>query len=227
MAGPVFDKPLNNASPMSDDLLRLYIDENWNIIILVSPWIVGIGVAILLTVVAVKIWINKWWWHWEPVKVNIDLGGVGEVELRPNLEDVQVAHRIWVELVTRKAALPIDPERDVLVEVYDSWYALFGKIRQLIGDIPGHLVRKEESTRKLIKIATDTLNRGLRPHLTQWQAKFRSWYTQHADLLKDKTPQALQKEFPEYDTLISDMRRVNQQLIEYASELQKIVHGRR
>ena len=94
----------------------------------------------------------------------------GRVELRPNIEDGQVAHRIWVELVTRKAALPIDPDLDVIVEVYDSWYALFGRVRQLIGDIPSRLVRKEESTRKLIKIATDTLNLGLRPHLTQWQA---------------------------------------------------------
>ncbi len=216
---------LNNLLTMTDDLLRLYFDENHNVVFLVSPWLIAILGAIALVVVAIAFSIKKWWRNWELVSVNIDLGNVGRVELRPNIEDVQVAHRIWVELVTRKAALPIDPDLDVIVEVYDSWYALFGRVRQLIGDIPSRLVRKEESTRKLIKIATDTLNLGLRPHLTQWQARFRSWYTHRASELKDKTPQALQKEFPEYDRLASDMKKVNQQLIQYAGELQKISQG--
>jgi hypothetical protein len=28
----------------------------------------------------------------------------------------------------------------VIAEVYDSWYALFGRTRQLIADIPAHLL---------------------------------------------------------------------------------------
>jgi hypothetical protein len=56
--------------------------------------------------------------------------------------------------MTRKAAQPIDIEHDVIVEIYDSWYALFGRIRQLISDIPGHMLRKEKSTQELVRIAT-------------------------------------------------------------------------
>jgi hypothetical protein len=78
--------------------------------------------------------------------------------------------------VTRKAAQPIDIENDVILEIYDSWYALFGRIRQLISDIPGHMLRTEKSTQELVRIATQTLNDGLRPHLTRWQARFRHWY---------------------------------------------------
>lgn len=86
---------------MNTELLSIGIAGNWNAIISVSPWIIGVGVLVLLLVVAIKMGIGKRWKRWEAVKLNIDLGGVGEVELRPNLEDIQVAHRIWVELVTR------------------------------------------------------------------------------------------------------------------------------
>jgi len=104
---------------------------------------------------------------------------------------------------------------------------MFGRVRQLISDIPGQLLRKEESTQKLVRIATQTLNDGLRPHLTQWQARFRNWYAQHAEDLKTKTPQEVQRAFPQYSLLIDDMKKVNAQLIQYARELEKIIHGAR
>ncbi len=135
---------------------------------------------------------------------------------------------VWLivtELVTRKAALPIDPEHDVIVEIYDSWYAMFGRVRQLISDIPGQLVRREKSTQMLVSIATKTLNDGLRPHLTRWQAQFRNWYSQRTEDLKTKSPQEIQRSFPEYSLLIEDMKKVNGQLIQYARELEKVIHG--
>lgn len=207
---------------MNSDLFRFSIDGNLNITLQVSPWLL-IGA---LALVGLFVLLRRMLHGWEVCKVNVDLGGVGQVELRPNLDDVQIAHRIWVELVTRKAALPIDPERDLILEVYDSWYALFGRIRLLLGEIPGRMIRRNDSTRKLIRIATDTLNKGLRPHLTEWHARYRSWYGQHTDELKVKTPQMLQRDFPEYEQLISDIQTVNRQLIQYAAQLQKIIHGR-
>ena len=147
------------------------------------------------------------------------------MELRPNNEDVQIAHRIWTELMTRKAAQPIDIEHDVIVEIYNSWYALFGRVRQLISDIPGQMLRKEQSTRELVRIATQTLNNGLRPHLTRWQARFRHWYDKCPDAVKEKCPQDCQRGFPDYEILVEDIKRVNGQLIQYAAELEKIIHG--
>jgi hypothetical protein len=205
---------------MGHDIIRLSVDANMNIDLLISPWVLGI----LLIIFALIVILRSIRWRWQLVKVNVELGGVGHVELRPNLDDIQIAYRIWVELVTRKAAIPIDPEQDVIVEVYDSWYALFGKIRQLLADVPSQLIRKNNSTSQLVRIATDTLNQGLRPHLTRWQAHFRTWYAHRTDQLKMKSPQALQKEFPEFHEMIAEMLKVNKQLIQYASELQKIVH---
>lgn len=59
------------------------------------------------------------------------------------------------------------------------------------------------------RIATQTLNNGLRPHLTRWQARFRHWYDKCPDDMKRKCPQDCQRGFPEYEQLIDDMKTVN------------------
>ena len=206
------------------DLLRIHV-ENSSLLLEISLWALG---AVALIVLALKLLISnrKSPFHkYELVKLNVQLGNVGSVELRPNNEDVQIAHRIWTELMTRKAAQPIDIEHDVIVEIYNSWYALFGRVRQLISDIPGQMLRKEQSTRELVRIATQTLNNGLRPHLTRWQARFRHWYDKCPDAVKEKCPQDCQRGFPDYEILVEDIKRVNGQLIQYAAELEKIIHG--
>lgn len=204
------------------DLIRIYLNEQCGLVVVVSPWIGGLVLGAIVV---------AWWWtrrgpkRFKLESLDINLGGIGKASLRPTLEDVQVAHKIWTELVTRKAAMPIDPEHDVIVEVYNSWYALFGRVRELIAELPPHLVREDPATRELIRIAIESLNKGLRPHLTRWQARFRNWYAQQEEKLKTQTPQEVQKQFPEYEALMSDMRTVNQQLIQYAEELQKIARG--
>lgn len=207
------------------DLFRLYINKGGGMGIEVAP-----GLVLVLLVVAFVVLGGIRWWRsrtrrLQLVELEIALGGVGKVQLRPVIEDIQIAHRIWTELITRKAALPIDPEHDVIVEIYTSWYSLFGKVRDLIAGIPAHIVRQEPSTQELIRIATATLNQGLRPHLTRWQARFRNWYANQSEALKSKAPQEIQKEFPEYSTLIGDMQKVNGQMIQYAEQLQKLIRG--
>ena len=184
-------------------------------------------------VVLVGIIAFVWYWnrqkrikHFGLVELDFKLGGLGSAKFKPNYNDIQIAHKIWTELVTRKAAIKIDPEHDVIVEVYASWYALFGRIRQLVADVPAELLRREESTRILVRIATDSLNLGLRPHLTVWQARYRNWYQNRTEALKSSSPQEVQRQFPEYDTLIADMARVNDELIDYAEQFRKIVDGK-
>jgi hypothetical protein len=206
------------------DLLRLHV-EGGLIRLDLSVWLLVFAV-ILFTALRLLVWNRRSIFHkYRVVKLNVQLGNVGSVELQPNNEDVQIAHRIWTELVTRKAAQRIDIEHDVIVEIYDSWYALFGRVRQLISDIPGHMLRNEKSTQELVRIATQTLNNGLRPHLTRWQARFRHWYANCPDHVKSRSPQDCQRQFPEYDLLIDDLKKVNDQLIQYAQELEKIIHG--
>ncbi len=87
-----------------------------------------------------------------------------------------------------------------------------------------HQARK--STQQLVKIATDSLNLGLRPHLTKWQARYRNWWRNSDEALKNSTPQEHQKKFPQYDELVKEMLDVNKQMIDYAAQLEKIVKGK-
>ncbi|MEP4095748.1 hypothetical protein [Reichenbachiella sp.] len=200
------------------DLFTAHIHDN-NVVVSISLWVILSLVSIVLIYYVVLIVRFRY----RLVKLDIKLGNVGSAEFRPNKTDLQLAHKIWTELVTRKAAIPIDQEHDVIEEVYDSWYALFHEIRVSIREIPADLINSSESTRKIVNIATKTLNEGLRPHLTKWQARYRSWKDANKDQFLDLSPQDFQKKYPQYDDLIKDLLKVNNQLIEYADELKKIV----
>lgn len=205
------------------DLIRLSFDHES----LIATLDVSIWLLITIVLFVVIFWvIGLKLKRYKLVKLNISLGKIGKAEFQPNEKDIQIAHKIWTELVTRKAALPIDPEHDVIVEIYDSWYALFTKVRELVSEIPADLLRHEKSTQELVRISTATLNDGLRPHLTRWQARFRNWYQTNAEKLKEITPQELQREYPEYDKLVEEMVSINSELISYAKELKKIVDGK-
>lgn len=205
------------------ELIKLSVDTNtWLASVEVSLWLIA---ALFIIVGALWLWVRRSK-RYKLVKLNIQLGKIGKAEFVPNDQDVQIAHKIWTELVTRKAALPIDPEHDVIVEIYDSWYHLFTRVRELISNIPADLLRTEESTQELVRIATETLNEGLRPHLTKWQAKYRNWYTANSEKLKEFTPQELQQQYPDYNFLVQDIIVLNGLLIAYARELKKIVDGK-
>lgn len=165
--------------------------------------------------------------RWDPVSATVNLGGIGTVSIQPNNEDIQIAHRAWVELATRKAAILFDPENDVITEVYDSWYSLFQTMRELASSVPAHLVRRDASTKKLVQLLVDALNDGLRPHLTKWQARFRHWYAKEQDKPDnaDLSPQEIQRKFPEYAALVRDLVEMNQYLQEYSRAIKTIAHG--
>jgi len=195
-----------------------------------APLVLG-----LLGLLVFGFFILIWQRGWRPFRglqeFEIDEAelGVGnqKVKLRANRDDLKVAYQLWVELSTRKIGLPIDYDDDVIVDIYDSWYQFFGITRDLIKDIPPSKLRNGESIQGLIQLAIDVLNEGLRPHLTRWQARFRRWYD--SELAKPENllvePQELQKRFPRYAELRTDMELLNARLIYYRAQMQKFVFG--
>jgi len=208
------------------DLITIKITDAYSLAINVGP------VFLALLVLGAACWIVYHYCFrrrrlpsWSVVEAQVQLGGIGTVKIRPSYDDIQVAHKAWVELVTRKAALPFDKDHDVISEVYDSWYALFQEMRSLTKTIPAERVRGSKDTQELVRLLVDALNKGLRPHLTQWQARFRHWYEDALTKSTEKSPQEIQRDFPQYQELVDDLIKVNKQLVEYAEVIRRIAHG--
>lgn len=132
----------------------------------------------------------------------------------------EIAYRIWIELTTRKIGIQFDENYDVISEVYDSWYESFKIIRKLLEEIPASRI---DAAKGLIELTTKVLNNGMRPHLTMWQAKYRRWYENALEKDKDLSPQELQKKFPEYKSLVNDLKRTNEIMLNYANQLKRLI----
>lgn len=209
------------------DILKLFFNPDWDIQLILNKWILCSGVVLLVlwTLANRKLlWIRR-----KEFEINEAEIGVGsqKIKIKPNIVDMQIAYKLWVEMTTRKIGVKIDYENDVIVEVYDSWYEVFKITRELIKEIPVSKIRNSKDTQKLVKVATQVLNQGLRPHLTLWQAKFRKWY--EAELENSKsislTPQEIQKTYDGYALLTADMDKVNRQLMNYRDILESIFKG--
>jgi len=181
--------------------------------------------GVVVVVVASRLFRGRWPLRLEVVEAEVALGNIGRIKLRPTYEEIQIAHKAWTELATRKAAVPFDEENDVIVEVYDSWYELFGRMRELVKELPAQQLRRSQDTRALAMLLVDALNRGLRPHLTTWQARFRQWYEQEIKSSLGVAPQAVQRKYPDYRPLVSDLKKVNSELVQYAAVLKKLSQG--
>ena len=111
-------------------------------------------------------------------------------------------------------------KNDVIVEVYDSWYEYFRVARELIKDLP---IEKIECASELIELATKVLNQGLRPHLKKWQARYRKWYESSVKESDAKlSPQDIQKQYPYYDELLSDLIETSKRMIAYKELMYQI-----
>lgn len=214
---------------MEDQLLAIvsiYVDKNFTLVTEV-----GVIIPILLFVIVILLLLkNGFPYSLSKLKnmfdgevtINIPFG-TGSIKIKPNNETKQISYKAWVELVTRKAGIPIDSNHDLISEIYDSWYVLFSTTRELIKEIPASKLSGGE-TQKLITLLVDTLNNGLRPHLTKWQAKYRKWYEKELADNKNRklSPQEIQKKFPDYVELMNDLKRVNTELIKYREQLEKL-----
>lgn len=222
-----------NQSPAQDSQLTqllslVWDDVTWSISISISLWLL-IGLStIIFALILWRLWAGGLTFKsFEIDQAEIGVGN-SKFRFRPNLADRQVAYAIWVELSTRKIGLPIDLDHDVISEIYDSWYEFFGVTRDLIKSVPASRI-KRESTRAIIKLSVEVLNEGLRPHLTQWQARFRHWYTGELERYNETSgdevldPQQLQCRFPQYEALKVDMERVNLALIRYRAKMHELV----
>ncbi|MCJ8324661.1 MAG: hypothetical protein HRU29_05610 [Rhizobiales bacterium] len=203
-------------------VFELKIDNTWNLSIFLDLSSLLIILLIMVFVIASYLYIkHKFLSDVVIDKVHIGLGS-GKITLKNDPIDKNIAYKIWLELKTRKIGQKIDFENDVIIEIYNSWYDFFQITRELLKDIPSDKVHRSH-TKKIINLSIEVLNVGMRPHLTEWQAKFRRWYGVVEVNYPDLSPQEIQKKYPYFDELTEEMTRINNELIIYCDELYKLV----
>ena len=206
-------------------LLELVVHSDFSTSLNISGWVILGGLSLVVLLLVTKLYQARSVRGLELDETEFGIGNQ-KVKLRPNLVDSQIAYKIWVELSTRKIGIAVDLEKDMIVEVYNSWYEFFSVTRELIKEIPASKIKRKD-TERIVNLSIDVLNRGIRPHLTEWQARFRRWYEN--ELLKPDnescTPQEIQKKYPNYMELTGDMVEVNQRLIKYRKAMYSLVVG--
>jgi lipid-A-disaccharide synthase-like uncharacterized protein len=205
--------------------------EQGTLSLVMNLWLLLGAIALFFVMrYLIKLYIKSGKVHQEiiPVKLTYEIGGTEiEYAINRNYQNIEIAHRIYVELITRKAALPIDENHDIVEEIYDSWYTLFQTTREELKSLSGEILLKNNVSKGLIQLLTDILNKGLRPHLTEYQGKFRKWY--NAEVGKEEnenlSPQQIQQKYCDYQNLLNSMKSVNELLIEYTKQLKEIIDG--
>ena len=173
------------------------------------------------------IWHRPWhllYRRWRVFEIRPTFLGI-TWRIERNRETARLAQEAYVELITRKAAIEFEEDNDVLTEIYDSWYALFGEVRRLARQLDADDIAGNADLQQLHDLLVAVLNEGLRPHLTRWHARFQRWYIAEADAHPAASPQEIQRAYPDYDELLVSLRGANQLLIGLAGELKKLAHG--
>lgn len=194
------------------------IESNW--------YLISIIIIFFLAGLILKRRYSQWF-NWYEMEIEISGSPKVKFKVERNNDNLYIANRIHIELTTRKAAISIDENNDVIEEVYNSWYKLFGIIRDEIKSVPGNYLKDHDPTKALIGLTTKILNEALRPHLTEYQARFRKWLEIEKQKIenKEKSPQEIQKKYPDYYKLIVSMKQVNKTLMDYSNELNKLIQG--
>lgn len=190
-----------------------------------------ITVLIILGVIGLVRWIllkNRDINHLYINEIELGIGSNSKVRLGYDDKDKQIAYQLWVEISTRKIGITFEEGKDVIEEVYNSWYDFFKITRELIKDIPVRSINTDGYDGGIIDVSIKVLNNGIRPDLTEWQAKFRKWYqTEYCnEVNKFLTPQQIQEKYPDYKDIIIDIKTVNSRMIEYKKLLYKISFGK-
>lgn len=207
------------------EVVKVEFLEKSKLILTLNIWaFLGLTVIVVVAIFFIN-WIRKTKML-KSVSISEATIGIGNssVTIKYDKRIQEIAYKIWVELNTRKIGILFDEEHDVITEVYDSWYSAFDIIRKLLEEVPAERINDAKG---LIEVTTKVLNDGLRPHLTKWQAKYRNWFEEEKMNCTGKSPQEIQKIYPFYQQLVLELKQTNQMMMQFSTELIKIVYDRK
>lgn len=225
---PQLQLNVDPLTPLASQTLISLKWEDWKIVVEVGGWLL-LASGVFVVLLALSAWWRQRGSPAELKEVTLKFGDLFEQKIEFNRDTQRIAFAAYSELVTRKVCLEFDEDHDLVSEVYDSWFRVFGVIRDLLKELPAHRLSKCPSTQQLADVLIKVLNQGMRPHLTKWQARFRRWY-RHADssdAAREKSPQDIQREFPQYEELVKELKAVSADFLDFSTQLRMLAVGRK
>jgi hypothetical protein len=102
-------------------------------------------------------------------KVSINLPfGLGGIEIVPNEAERRAAWALYVELTTRIATQPFDPENGLMRNVLTSLYSVFSLTREVLREAGPGVAHGPNS---LGPLAIEILTKGIAPFTTRWHQR--------------------------------------------------------
>jgi len=141
---------------------------------------------------------------------------LGEIEFEPNDIQQRAAWSLYVELITRVAVQPLDPEEGLIREALTSLYAIFDITRQILKEAGPEVAQGKSA---FGPVAIQVLNKGLRPFLAKWHLLLKA----HEDI-RPPNVNVRDHEFVwEYNkTIRQELQTLQNELLKYTSVLANI-----
>jgi len=142
--------------------------------------------------------------------------GLGNIEFEANEVEQRAAWSLYVELTTRVAVQPLDPESGLLREVLASFYSVFAITRKILSDAGPAVAHGPES---FGPIAIEVLNKGLRPFTSKWHPLLQSHENKRA---ADVSAYEHEQKWEYYQNMRRELIELQKQMAIYANVLAKI-----
>lgn len=152
----------------------------------------------------------------EQISVSLPFG-LGGVVITPNKAEQNAAWALYVELTTRIAVQPFDPDHGVMREVLNSLYSLFGLTRQVLRDAGPEVAHGESS---LGPLAIEILTKGIAPFTTRWHPRLKEYESTCPSNISALAHERSWREFNQMQSELKDlqieMRKYTRMLAEIA-----------
>jgi len=150
-------------------------------------------------------------------KVSVSLPfGLGGIELIPNKVEQRAAWCLYVELTTRIAVQPFDPQHGLMREVLTSLYSLFGLTRQVLRETGPEVAHGPNS---LGPLAIEILTRGLAPFTTKWHQSLRN----HERLCPEGvSAHKHERDWEHFPQMMRELEALQHEMKKYADALAEI-----
>jgi hypothetical protein len=142
--------------------------------------------------------------------------GLGSIEFEANEVEQRAAWSLYVELTTRVAIQPFDPDTGSLRSVLTSLYSLFSLTREILRDAGPDVAHGPNS---FGPIAIRVLVEGLAPFTTRWHQPLLDYQQK---CLPDVSVLAHERVWEHFSTMQNELAELQQQMRIYAEVLAKI-----